>query len=187
LGQGRVVTGMGPIDTDEVFHNEWPSLWRLAFVLTNDRRLAEDLAQEAFTRWYERRESVDNPAAFLRTVVTNLAHGALRRRSIVARWSHLVSPRESGVSDETPEVLSDVLALLSVKQRAVIVMRFYERRTEAEIAEILGCKIGTVKSITARSLAVMRRALDDDAPLLPPQVIAPSPQTLPSSPGANHV
>jgi RNA polymerase sigma factor (sigma-70 family) len=101
-----------------------------------------------------------------RTVVTNLAKGAIRKRAVVSRWAHLFD-RDSSPADE-PEVISDLLDLLSVRQRAVIILRFYERRSESEIAEILGCRVGTVKSLTSRALAILRSALvDTNSPVLP--------------------
>jgi RNA polymerase sigma factor (sigma-70 family) len=153
-------------DAWSVFADEWDPLWRMACLLTGDRQLGEDIAQEALARWYERRASVDNPAAFMRTVVTNLAKGAIRKRAVVSRWAHLFD-RDSSPADE-PEVISDLLDLLSVRQRAVIILRFYERRSESEIAEILGCRVGTVKSLTSRALAILRSALvDTNSPVLP--------------------
>jgi RNA polymerase sigma factor (sigma-70 family) len=177
-GLGRVELDMDPVaevtgDPPTVFAEEWDPLWRMACLLTGDRQLGEDITQEAFVRWYERRASVENPAAFLRTVVTNLAKGAIRKRAVVSRWSHLFV-REASSVDE-PEVMSDLLNLLSVRQRAVIILRFYERRSESEIAEILGCRVGTVKSLSSRALAILRSALvDTNSPVIPAAPPAPS-------------
>jgi RNA polymerase sigma factor (sigma-70 family) len=145
---------------EQVFAEQWVPICRLATLMVSDRQLGEDLAQEAFARWYVRRASVDVPAAFMRTVVINLARGALRKRVVTRRWQHLFEVDENRSVTSTPDVVTDLIKTLPVRQRAVIVLRFYERRSEAEIAEILECRVGTVKSLLSRALATLRTTIE---------------------------
>lgn len=141
-------------------------LLRTAFVLTGDRQLAEDLVQNALASvmvsWRHLAEVADLDAYLYRCLV----HASSRwwRR----RWhGEVPSERlpEAATGDETPgwDRRADVLAALGrlpARQRATLVLRFYEDLTEARTAEVLGCSVGTVKSQTSRGLAALRQALD---------------------------
>ncbi len=153
-------TSDGGVTPEQVFAEQWVPICRLASLMVSDRQLGEDLAQEAFARWYVRRHSVNEPAAFLRTVVINLARGSLRRRVVTRRWAHLFEVDEQTSATSTPDVVIDLIKALPPRQRAVIVLRFYERRSEADIAEILGCRAGTVKSLLSRALATLRTTIE---------------------------
>jgi RNA polymerase sigma factor (sigma-70 family) len=155
-----VVDDLGRRSAEQVFAEEWVPICRIASLMVGDRHLGEDLAQEAFARWYARRDSVNEPAAFLRTVVVNLARGTLRRRVVSRRWAYLFEVDAEQSVMATPDVLSDLIHALPVRQRAAIVLRFYERRSEAEIAQILGCRVGTVKSLLSRALASLRMVIE---------------------------
>jgi RNA polymerase sigma factor (sigma-70 family) len=133
------------------------SLWaaRLAFLLTGDPAAAEDLMQEAFVGLYRRSEAVDNPRAYLRVTLTNLAKRHRRRETKRSAVHRIVAPREL-VSESANELL-DVVLKLPIKQRVVIVLRYYEGLSEAEIAAALNCAPGTVKSLASRALARLRK------------------------------
>ena len=149
-----------PAVYNEVFDRNWAPLFRLATLMTGSRSDAEEVAQEAFTRWYARRSSIENPDAFLRTVVITLANGRHRRRTVAKKYAHLFV--EDPTSNETFVNHTEILALLGrlpARQRAAVVLRFYERRTEAEIATILNCRPGTVKSLLSRALDELRRVV----------------------------
>ena len=140
-----------------------PSLLRTAYLLTGDRHTAEDLVQTAFAKLYlswdrvQRRELVDG---YVRRILVN-EHNSLWRRAF---------KRREVISDDVPEAhapadrhddgestaLWAFVQTLPRRQRAVIVLRYYEDLSEAEIAETLGISVGTVKSQASRALAAMR-------------------------------
>jgi RNA polymerase sigma-70 factor (sigma-E family) len=140
-----------------------PSLLRTAYLLTGDRHTAEDLVQTSLAKLYlswekvQRRELVDG---YVRRIMVN-EHNSLWRRA----WK-----RREVATDELPErgevhdrhdlgersALWDFVQTLPRKQRAVIVLRYYEDLSEAEVAQLLGISVGTVKSQASRALASMR-------------------------------
>jgi RNA polymerase sigma-70 factor (sigma-E family) len=146
-----------------------PSLLRTAYLLTGDRHTAEDLVQTALAKLYlswdkvQRRELVDG---YVRRILVN-EHNSLWRRA----WK-----RKEVTTEDVPEhdwvvdrpddgqsaALWDFVQSLPKKQRAVIVLRFYEELSEAETAQILGISVGTVKSQASRALAAMRARIDDN-------------------------
>ena len=147
----------------------WPGLVRTALLLTGDRTRAEDLAQEALVRTHRRWRAVrrsDAPTAYVRAAMVNLHRSWWRRR---ARREVLVdSPPDRasaagdwGVPTETDEVLAAALATLPPRMRATLVLRFYEDLSERQVADALGCAVGTVKSQTSRGLGQLRAALAD--------------------------
>jgi RNA polymerase sigma-70 factor (sigma-E family) len=150
-----------------------PSLARLAFLLTSDRQLGEDLLQTALAKvlphWH-RVVAGGHPAPYVRAVMVRTAVGWRRRR-----WNGEVPATtipEAAATDiapalDTRERLRVALASLPVRQRAVVVLRFYEDRSEAEVAQLLGCSRGTVKSQTAKALAKLRTHLEDELALPP--------------------
>lgn len=158
----------GSEDEDEPFRlfvaGRYPSLVRTAYLLTGDRGHAEDLVQTSLLRTYgawRRLAHLANAEAYTRRV---MVRQATRWRS--RRW-HGERPAEQLPETATEDTAAAVdlahavraaLLALPVKQRAVLVLRFYEQRTEAEIAEVLGCSVGTVKSRASRGLAALRTA-----------------------------
>jgi RNA polymerase sigma-70 factor (sigma-E family) len=133
---------------------------RLAYLLTGDLSTAEDIAQEALARLQPRFVTLEHPAAYLRTVVVNLASRARVRRDRERR----LRDRLGRPAAEAPRVqeLTDVIDALPNRQRTVVILRYYEDLNESEIAVALGCRPGTVKSLASRALATLRRELDDD-------------------------
>ncbi|HEY7401127.1 MAG TPA: SigE family RNA polymerase sigma factor [Actinomycetota bacterium] len=143
---------------------------RLAFLLTGDRELAEDLVQDAFVRLAGRLVHLRDPGAFetyLRTTVVNLSHSHFRRarveRAYLARVKATIGRRvepgaDRGLDDR--EALWQALGRLSRRQRAAIVLRFYEDLPEQEIADILRCRPGTVKSLVSRGLETLRTQIE---------------------------
>jgi RNA polymerase sigma-70 factor (sigma-E family) len=134
---------------------------RLAYLLTGDRALAEDLVHEAFVRLFGRFRDLRNPDAFgayLRTAVVNLARSHFRRRrrerTYLERRAREPDPASADVGER--EEMWDALQRLRPRQRAAIVLRYYEDLTEAQTAEVLGCAVGTVKSLVSRGLDRLR-------------------------------
>ena len=139
-------------------HASSSSLLSTAFALTRDRQLAEDLVQTALARCYvawPRIHSAD-PEAYVRRTLINAQRNAWRRRLPSLSWRADVPDRQSSqrFEDEVVErrALLDAVASLSSRQRAVLVLRYYEDRSDAEIAELLGCTVGSVKRHASRGL-----------------------------------
>lgn len=138
------------------------SLLRYACLLTADRGHAEDLVQEALARGYGRWSRLAAPEAAESYVRTTLVRLALRSRR--RRWRGETPterpPERPGPADDADlaESIRAALAALPAEQRAVLVLRYWEDRTEREIADLLDCSPGTVKSRAARGLAALRGA-----------------------------
>jgi RNA polymerase sigma-70 factor (sigma-E family) len=141
---------------EALYADEVDAMSRLAFLLVGSNEQAEELVHDAFARLYERWDRVDNPGAYLRTSVVNGCKDRLRRRSTERRHP-TAAP---GSAEDDVDLLADVLAALPVKQRAAIVLRFYEDRSEADIADLLGVRPGTVKSLLHRGLARLREVIE---------------------------
>jgi len=147
----------------ELYEAHAPEAARLAYLLTGDRALAEDLVHEAFVRLFGRYRDLRHPEAFrsyLRTTVVNLARSHFRHRRVerayLQREGRLPEPAgDAGGREE----MWDALLRLRPRQRAAIVLRFYEDLTEAQAAEVLGCAAGTVKSLVSRGLDQLRTEL----------------------------
>jgi RNA polymerase sigma-70 factor (sigma-E family) len=140
-----------------LFRAQYLSMVRVAFLLTGSNEVAEDLVQEAFLGLRKHWEDVDQPEAYLRTSVVNASRSWLRRQRTFRR--HVRDWRPPLYENEVDE-LQDALAALPERQRTALVLRFYADLSEASIAEALGCREGTVKSLLHRGLARLRKAID---------------------------
>lgn len=145
------------------------ALLRVAYLLTGDTHIAEDLLQAALTKtylaWHRIRDHAAVEAYVKRTLATT-ATSWWRRRWHGERPS--AEPPESAQPDRTAEsddrdVVWRHIRALPARQRAVIVLRYYEDLSEQEIATVLGCAPGTVKSQASRALATLRARLADEA------------------------
>jgi RNA polymerase sigma factor (sigma-70 family) len=144
---------------EEVYASELQAVTRLAFLLVRSQAVAEELAQDAFLRLFERFHVVENPAGFLRTVVVRLCLTWQRRDQMEHRLIRQVGidrPAEVSEIDETWEALGR----LQPERRVVLVLRFYEQLPHREIAALLGCPTATVRSRTRRALKDLREELD---------------------------
>jgi RNA polymerase sigma-70 factor (sigma-E family) len=136
---------------------------RLAYLLTGDRQLAEDLVQDAFVKLAGRLVHLRDPGAFdayLRRTVVNLANSHLRRKRVERTYLSRAAA-EPPVFGEAPDTgrrdeLWKGLQRLSIRQRTAIVLRIYEDLPEDRVADILGCRPGTVRSLVSRGLAELR-------------------------------
>lgn len=141
-----------------------PDAARLAYLLTGDRALAEDLVHEAFVLMFGRFRDLRNPEAFgayLRKTVVNLARSHFRHRKVEQTYIQRESRRPARPPEQIGgrEEMWDQLKRLNPRQRAAIVLRYYEDLTEAQTADVLGCAVGTVKSLVSRGLEQLRRGL----------------------------
>jgi RNA polymerase sigma-70 factor (sigma-E family) len=154
-----------PEEFDDFVRSRHVALLRFAYLLTGDPHGAADLVQESLERIglrWRRIHRQDNPEVYVRRAILNAHINRWRRR-----WrEHLVAETpEVARSDREPrdDALWRLLATLPRQQRAVLVLRFYEDLTEADVARVLGCSIGTVKSNSSRALAKLRSALPSPA------------------------
>jgi len=150
-------------DFDTFFRMRSPALLRAAYLLTGDRHLAEDLVQEALARTHRvwsRLVAEGSPEAYARRVMYNLQVSRWRRKKFAEvrtdRMPEGRSHRDEAGDAVNRLALRKALGMLPVRQRAAVILRYFEDRSEAETAEILGCRVGTVKSHLSRALARLR-------------------------------
>jgi RNA polymerase sigma factor (sigma-70 family) len=159
-----------PVDHDrieELYLRHAPDAVRLAYLLTGDAQVAQDLAQDAFVRLGWRLLHLRHPDAFgahLRKTVVNLARTRFRRerteRAAVARTK---TPRdEHGPDLADREAVRRALRALPDRQRVAVVLRFYEDLPYEQIADILRCRLGTVGSLLSRAMETLRLEMEDD-------------------------
>jgi RNA polymerase sigma factor (sigma-70 family) len=149
-------TSVPAIDFTLLYGRQRDAMVRLARLLTGSFEVAEELVQEAFLKLHLTPSVARNPDYYLRAIVANLSRGYLRR----LRLERAARP-ERRIALPGPEIDETwaVVCRLPFRQRAVLALRYYEDLTEAEIAEVLGCRLGTVKSSHHRALATLRRHL----------------------------
>jgi RNA polymerase sigma-70 factor (sigma-E family) len=141
----------------DLYEQQYGAMVRLAVALTGSEATAEDLVQEAFVRVHARWDRVEQPTPYLRRAVVNACRSAGRRATRERTSLGLqLAPDTSLEADE----LFDALAVLPSRQRAALVLQFYEGLSQAEIAAVLGCREGTVASLVHRGLAQLRRVIE---------------------------
>jgi RNA polymerase sigma-70 factor (sigma-E family) len=141
--------------------SRWPDLVRLGYALTGDRWLAEDLAQTALagacTAWW-RVSRADDPDAYVRRMLINANNRRFRRRRPAEEAralpdAPLADP--AAVADQRSDLMQ-ALRELPPRQRAVVVLRYWADLSDAQVAALLGCSEGTVRSQAWRALAKLR-------------------------------
>jgi RNA polymerase sigma-70 factor (sigma-E family) len=140
------------------------TLLRIATLLTCDPHLAEDIYQETLHRLAARWSRIDNPMAFCRRVLHNIVIDQNRARSRRPPETAMFDAFDSGdprAGDplravELRPTLLGALSTLTPQQRAIVVLRYFDDRSEAEVAELLGVSAGTVKSTASRAVAQLR-------------------------------
>jgi RNA polymerase sigma-70 factor (sigma-E family) len=159
---------------EEYVAMRWSACFRTAYLMTGDRGMAEDLVQTAlstcFVAWpkLRAREAAD---AYVRKAMLNTFLSWRRRTSWGREHATEVLPDRPGVDNsariDEQHRLRDALAQLPPRQRAVVVMRFYDDLGVHDVAAAMGCSVGTVKSQTSDGLRKLRTLLDEDveAPL----------------------
>jgi RNA polymerase sigma-70 factor (sigma-E family) len=151
-------------DFAEFVAARWTALYRLAYLLTASPTGAEDLLQtsleKAYVRW-SRIADMEHAEAYVRRIITNtFLSGA--RRAWVREEPRDSMPETAGSAEGAlldRALLWPLVCALPARQRAVIVLRYYEDLSEAEIAAALGCAPGTVKSQSSAAMKALRRAL----------------------------
>ena len=151
---------------EDLYVRHAQSAVRLAYLLTGDESVAEDLVQDAFVKLAGRLVHMRDPVAFeayLRTTIVNLSRSHFRRKRVERTYLERARHEAAGPQRKRPdssiedrEELWRGLERLSPRQRAAIVLRFYEDLSEAEVGNILECAPGTVKSLVSRGLEKLR-------------------------------
>ncbi|NEB80870.1 SigE family RNA polymerase sigma factor [Streptomyces sp. SID14478] len=153
------------VDFQSFVVGRWARLMRTAFLLTGDQHAAEDLVQSSLERVYtawRRVASAQDPDAYVRRIMVNMH--ARRHRG---RFKELVSRRDD-TSLDVPERgdrmaqaldrgdLMAALVQLPPRQREAVVLRYWEDLSESQVAQAMGCSVGTVKSNAAKGIAKLR-------------------------------
>jgi RNA polymerase sigma-70 factor (sigma-E family) len=168
-----------PLSFDDFVAGRLPAVLRFAGVLTGDRYLAEDVVQDVLLKAHKRWSTIaakEQPEAYIRRMIVNEHISWLRKWARIipsARLGaiedqHAVPDHANGHADRAD--LADRLSKLPARQRAVIVLRYYEGLSDPEIADVLGCGAGTVRGYASRALAALR--VDTTAPDLMRSVVA---------------
>src|SRR4051794_2954796 len=156
----------------ELYTRYVPGGIRLAYLLTGDRHQAEDLTHEAFVRCVGRFQHLRAHTAFdayLRRAIVNLHTSGLRRRTTEREWLRREGPRAATTVSTQRDVgeredLWRALSTLPSRQRAALVLRYYEDLSERDAAEALGCSLAALKSLVARGSQALRASLSSYAP-----------------------
>lgn len=147
-----------------------PALLRTAYLLTGSGSAAEELVQDVLVRLYpkwERVEEADVPLAYVRRSLAN-AYVNHQRRAARREYAYADVPERIDERDAVGQLadrdeLWNRLAVLPERQRAAIVLRFYEDLSDDDAALALGCRVGTVRSLISRGLATLRTAMNTDS------------------------
>lgn len=170
-----VYIGMDELKFVDFASTELDGLLRYATALTGDRELARDLVQDALQKVYLRWAVVvaaERPRAYVRTMITREFLSWRRRwstRNVVLALGDL--PAGPAIADHAVRITERdavwrQLTILPLRQRTVLVLRYYERATDVEIAATLGCSPATVRGYAARALSKLRLSMN------PPVVVA---------------
>jgi RNA polymerase sigma-70 factor (sigma-E family) len=149
----------------ELYDRHAPDGIRLAYLLTGDRALAEDLVQEAFARFVGRLGFLRDPAAFgpyLRRTIINLSRSYFRHRKVERAYVQRLArapERTATPNDELDRAVHEALLRLPERQRAALALRFYEDLSDGQAAEIMRCRPGTVRSLVSRGMVTLRSEL----------------------------
>ena len=149
---GRVIAA----EFDEFYRAEYAPMVRLARGLVDTSECAEEIAQDAFAQVFERWDRLDSPGGYLRTAVVNGARSELRKREVRRRVGLDRPPQPAAERD----YLVDALDRLPAKRKTALVLRYYAGLSEREIAETMGVRPGTVKSMVSRGLAELREVIE---------------------------
>ncbi len=150
----------GRPDFDDFVAARSSALRRTAYLLTGDHALAEDLVQTALAKaWFSWERITDSPEGYVRKILVNTYASWWRRKwngeQPTEELPETVATDPSAASDSGLDLLA-AMARLPKRQRAVVVLRYFEDLTETQAAEVLGCSVGTVKSQLSRAIAKLR-------------------------------
>ena len=144
---------------DDLYRLHYSRLVVLARLMTGAMASAEEIVQDAFVQLYRKWSSIEYPTTYVRIAVVNGCRSHGRRQALERRTR--VPDREPEVFDTTAIAVRDALDVLTPRQRAAVVLRYFDDLSEREIAQTLGCRPGTVKSLLARSIKKLKESLHE--------------------------
>lgn len=154
---------------EDQYQRHAPAAMRLAYFLMGDRELARDLVQDAFVKLAGRFGHLRVPDAFdayLRRTIVNLFSSHLRRlrleRRELARRRSVGPSQDRDVDVAERDAMWSALRTLPPRQRAAVVLRYYEDLSERETAAVLGCSVGAAKQLMTRGLGALRDRIGED-------------------------
>jgi RNA polymerase sigma-70 factor (sigma-E family) len=146
---------------EEFFDRYADEMVSLSRLITGSTESAEEVVQDAFAIMYQRWDTVREPLSYVRSVVVNRSRSHVRRLVVGREKLRLLPSAADTPAPAEPDLaLRQALALLTDRQRAAVVLRYWADFSEGQIAAELGCRNGTVKSLLARSLEQLRKAVD---------------------------
>jgi RNA polymerase sigma factor (sigma-70 family) len=145
-----------PATIEDIYRAEWAPLVRLASVMAGDRARAEDIVHDVFVRFAARPLPQDAPS-YLRQMVVNATRDHHRRVKIERRVIHLAPPPY--VIPEVDEIIL-LVRRLPDRQRQALALRYYADLSVEQIAQLLRCPNGTVKSLLHRGIEALRKELE---------------------------
>lgn len=146
----------------EVYNDRYRSMVEIARLTAGSNVIAEDLVQDAFADLYRHWERVRSPDAYLRRAVVSRCTSWVRRRSTERRYLDQQRHEHPVSSDPQTVTVVEAVQRLPVKQRTAIVLRYYADWSEADIANALACRPGTVKSLLSRARNTLSEELNDE-------------------------
>lgn len=155
---------------DQLYAENLGAATRFAYLLTGDRHEADEIVQDAFVRLLGRFADLRNPDAFpayLRRTIISVAQNRWRRRRLERAFvrreaTTRIDTEARPLDHDHDHDLWMHLRALPARQRAAIVLRFYEDLSERQTAEILGCSVGAAKKLVARGLSTLRSTVGED-------------------------
>lgn len=179
--RGSIYSGVGVMDRPhpgrdqavaDLFDRHYAPMCRLAYAILGDASMAEEIVMESllktFTGWGRLRDP-ERADAYLRRSVVNLCRSKIRRKAIESRVNATIHHRDQRKAPdwdperhETSRLVWSAVVALPERQRACVVLRYFEDLPESEIAEILECSVGTVKSQLSKARAKLEPVLAGD-------------------------
>jgi DNA-directed RNA polymerase specialized sigma24 family protein len=154
------VDGDRPVtEFEDAYRTHRRDVVQLAWLLTHDAVVAEDVAQDVFVSLYEAFGRVENPAAYLRRCVINRVYQLTRTSQRERRRNALVTASDPQLDTGPTGGIADVIAKLPIDQRTAVVLRYWGGLRDREIAEAMGIRPGTARSHLSRATAHLRKEL----------------------------
>jgi RNA polymerase sigma factor (sigma-70 family) len=149
---------VGGVGIEDIYRQEWAGAVRLAWLFTGSRWIAEDMAQDAFLAMSQQHQ-VENPRAYLRATLANASKTRFRRLEVERRHSP-----DSLPFTMQPEFDDLLVAIRQIpeRQRTALVLRYYADLPVEGVAEAMGCRFATAKSLIQRGLANLRKEVAND-------------------------
>ena len=147
---------------EDLFRAQVGPMVRLARLITGSATVGEEIAQDAFSSVYARWSTLDEPIGYLHTTVVNRSRSYLRREDVARRGITRIAVLPESSEDLHPDAdgsLRRALERLNERQRTAVVLKFWADLPEKEIATLLECRPGTVKSMLSRAMDELRKVI----------------------------